>query len=605
MKSDDSKNGSVHKADGAAWPPLARGLVSHAGQGSLGFHMPGHHQGRAAWGPWRELLGEAVFSLDLTELPGLDNLQDPQGIIRAAADEAASFFGAGRTHLLINGASAGIMAVLLAACREGDRVLVPRNCHQSVMHGLVLSGAAPAYLPVSWHPGLGLPGLLQTERLQEALDGSMVPGHDPQRPDREPAPFKLLVLLHPNYYGLAGELAEQVALAHQAGVPVLADEAHGAHFCASSLFPAPALKAGADYAVHGAHKTLGAFTQAAFLHCRNDPRNDPRNDNDPWSDDWNDDLDGRVARALRLVQTSSPSYLLMASLDIARYQLQQSSAALWEAAARLGIELRQEISRIPGLNAPGEELFQVPGVAAYDPARLTVNVSGLGITGFAAAAWLRAERRILVEMADLDNLVYILGPGDAGPPADALLDALRALVSHLGDGAGGDGSSGGDGRATGCGQVSGGSGAYCGYDGVFQGAGPVARGGSGGYCGEGAGAIVHGVREPSARGLSAMMRDLYDLPIPRQALTPRQAFFAPSRAVPLVAAAGKIAAGSVTPYPPGVPVICPGEVIGEAALEYLAAWRRAGGAWRGGGHPSNLADASPGVADTVDVVEGS
>lgn len=557
MKSGDSTPGSVHKntsqtvppagrPPGAAWPPLARGLVSHAGQGNLGFHTPGHHQGRAAWGPWRELLGEAVFSLDLTELPGLDNLQDPQGIIRAAEDEAASFFGAGRTRLLVNGASAGIMAVLLAACREGDPVLVPRNCHQSVMHGLVLSGAAPVYLPVPWRPGLGLPGLVETERLRDALDGAAAPGHDQPRPDRGPAPFKLLVLPHPNYYGLAGELAGQVALAHRSGVPVLADEAHGAHFCASDLFPAPALKAGADYTVHGAHKTLGAFTQAAFLHCRNDA------------------LDGRIAGALRLVQTSSPSYLLMASLDVARRQLQQS-AALWEAAARLGLELRREISRIPGLNAPGEELLQAPGVSAYDPARLTVNVSGLGITGFAAAARLRDERRILVEMADLHNLVCILAPGDAGPPADALLDALRALASGCGAG-----------RIAGRGQDGGGFGANC---------------------GEVAGAAL--------RELSAVMGDLYGLPIPRQALTPRQAFFAPGRAAPLEAAAGKVAAGAVTPYPPGVPVICPGEVIAAPALEYLAAWRRAGGAWPGGGFLASPADAPPAVADTVDVVDGS
>ena len=148
------------------WPPLVEGMVSHAGEGYLGFHMPGHHQGRAAWTPWSELLGEAVFSLDLTELPGLDNLQDPRGIIRKAAGEAASLFGAAETHLLVNGASAGILAVQLALCHEGDRVLLPRNCHQSVVHGLVLSGATPVYLPVRWHPALGLPGLLRTEDLE-------------------------------------------------------------------------------------------------------------------------------------------------------------------------------------------------------------------------------------------------------------------------------------------------------------------------------------------------------------------------------------------------------------------------------------------------------
>ncbi len=554
---------------GGGWPPLADGLVSHAGEGYLGFHMPGHHQGRAAWAPWRDLLGEAVFSLDLTELPDLDNLQDPWGIIREAASEAAAFFGAAETHLLVNGASAGIMAVLLAICREAApgladraRVLLPRNCHQSVVHGLVLSGATPVYLPVHFHSGLGLPGLLQTEDLRAFLDAPGVSGdhqapgslaehqaHSPLRPlggspsgslkrlteNHPPGTLNgevnelregdrsLLVLPHPNYYGLAGDLAEQIELAHQRGLLVLADEAHGSHFCASPLFPAPALTAGADFTAMGAHKTLGAFTQAAWLHCRE-----------------HGEAALRVSRALRLVQTTSPSYLLLASLDVARHQLQQSGEC-WEETACLGRRLREEVSRIPGLQAPGEELLEVPGICAYDPSRLVVNVSVLGITGFTAAGWLRQERRLLVEMADLMNLVFILGPGDKGPAAEALLEGLRDMA------------------------------------GVFTSS-------------KRSGVDMSGCLMPE---LSAIMRDLYDLPIPCQALTPRQAFFAPSRALSLEEAAGRIAAGTITPYPPGVPLICPGEVIDHPALECLKAWRRAGGTW-------------PGLAGgTVSVVDGS
>jgi arginine/lysine/ornithine decarboxylase len=502
--------------DAGALPPLVAGLVSHAGEGYLGFHMPGHHQGRAAWAPWRDLLGEAVFSLDLTELPGLDNLQDPQGIIREAAVEAAVFFGAAETHLLVNGASAGVLAVLLALCQEGGArpvpasehlqgaVLVPRNCHQSVMAGLVLSGATPVYLPVHFHPGLGLPGMLRTEDLRQAIDAVKDSGG-------------LLVLLHPSYYGLAGDLAEQIELAHQRGILVLTDEAHGAHFCASPLFPASALTARTDFTVMGAHKTLGAFTQAAWLHCREGGA-----------------AASRVNQALRLVQTTSPSYLLMASLDVARRQLQQSGER-WGETAGLGRRLRREISGLPGLMAPAEELLDVPGVTAYDPARLVVNVSGLGITGFTAGDWLARERRLLVEMADLGNLVFILGPGDEGPAAAALLGGLRDLAAAC-DYAGGklesDKRSGRGGRSLGA-------------------------------------------------ELSAIMPDLYDLPIPRQVLTPRQAFLAPHCQVALEAAVGKVAAGMITPYPPGVPLICPGEVIDQPVLDCLKAWRQAGGIWPG------------------------
>jgi arginine/lysine/ornithine decarboxylase len=436
------------------------------------------------------------------------------------------------------------MAVLSALCREGDRVLLPRNCHQSVVHGLVLSGATPVYLPVHFHPGLGLPGLLRTDDLRAFLDARVAPHgnqaagslaeystYSPLRPEQDHSPGslngevadtssrpaadlqegvqRLLVLAHPNYYGLSGDLAEQVGLARQRGLTVLADEAHGSHFCACPLFPAPALTVGADFTVMGAHKTLGAFTQAAWLHCREGGA-----------------AALKVGRALRLLQTTSPSYLLMASLDVARHQLQRSGER-WEETARLGMRLRQEISGIPGLHAPGEELLQVPGVCAYDPTRLVVNVSKLGITGFTAAKWLTEERCILVEMADLMNLVFILSPGDEGPVAEVLLKGLRALA------------------ATGGGQSTGEFGGNCGYDGTSIEAGPA-------Y-----------------------------LPIPRQAMTPRQAFFAPSCVLPLEESAGRIAAETITPYPPGVPLICPGEVIDNTVLDCLDAWRRAGGSWPG------------------------
>ena len=443
-------------------------------------------------------------------------------------------FGAAETHLLVNGASAGILAVLLALCGEGDRVLLPRNCHQAVVHGLVLSGATPVYLPVHFHPGLGLPGLLRTDDLRTGLAARATTGDNqaagtpagypasaPLRPDQDQladylrreaadAPAgpaaglqeggqRLLVLTHPNYYGLAGSLAEQARLARQRGLTVLADEAHGSHFCASPLFPPPALPAGADFSVMGAHKTLGAFTQAAWLHCREGGA-----------------AALKVGRALRLMQTTSPSYLLMASLDVARRQLQQSGER-WDETARLGRRLRQEISGLPGLYAPGEELLQVPGVCAYDPARLIVNVSSLGITGFTAAGWLARERGILVEMADLQNLVLILSPGSAGPVADALMGGLRALSS-----------------ACGTSSASGGGGAQS-----------------------------------------------YAFPIPSQAMTPRQAFLAPSCMLPLAESAGRIAAETITPYPPGVPLICPGELIDATVLACLADWRRGGGVWAG------------------------
>lgn len=468
------------------WPPLTAGLLAHRARKYVGFHVPGHKQGRGAWPAWHALLGEAVFALDLTELPDLDNLQDPSGIIKEAADAAAAYFGAEETFFLVNGTTAGVLAMFLAVCRPGDYVLVPRACHQSVVHGMILSGANPVYLPVRFHREWGLPGALQTRDLDTALNSFA-------------SPPRALLLFHPNYYGLAGELKAQVQLAHARQVVVLVDEAHGAHFCTSSRFPVPSLRVGTDLVAQGVHKVLGAFTQAALLHCRGDL------------------VDREMLRqALRIIQTSSPSYLLLASLDVARYQCSQEEKK-WEEAALLGMDLRRKVSQIPGLFAPGEELKEVPGVVSFDPTRLLVNVKGLGISGFTAAAWLRRERRILVEMADFYHILFILGPGDLDFAA-SLRDALAALAEAFG---------------------------------------------------------------PSCGTPKVHFPKIRDLPLPRQVITPRDAFSAPRREIPLTSAEGKIAAEVVAPYPPGIPVICPGEEISAEALAYLVAWERAGGAWPG------------------------
>lgn len=465
--------------------PLLAGLLNHAEERYLSYHTPGHKQGQGALAEWRQLLGDEVFQLDLTELPGLDNLHDPQGIIRQAQDTAANFFGSQETFFLVNGTTAGILAVLLAKSRPGSKVVLPRASHQAVIHGVILSGAHPVYLPVRSHTRLGLPGHITAKDLDAslaALDQSA-----------------LIVLLHPSYYGLAGELPQQVLTAHRHNCVVLVDEAHGAHFCLGPLFPIPALQAGADFVAQGAHKVLGSFTQTAFLHCQGENNMD------------------RIQDALRIVQSSSPSYLLMASLDVARYQCQMEIEG-WETAARIGEKLRLDISRIPGVSALGEELLEVPGVVDYDPTRLVINIRELGITGFEAAEWLRRERRILVEMADLQNLVLILGPASSEKEAEFLLEGLDSMA------------------------------AAC------------------------------STRNSTDR---CLFPDPLQLPIPPQVMTPRDAFFAPCSLVPWESACGKIAAEVIAPYPPGVPVICPGERIQEEVLDFLQEWDAAGGIWPG------------------------
>ncbi len=415
--------------------PLLAGLLSHAQEGYMSCHTPGHKQGLGSLAEWRQLLGEMVFQLDLTELPGLDNLHDAQGIIGGAQRAAADYFGAKETFFLVNGTSAGILAVLLAECLTKSKVLLPRTSHQTVIHGLILCGAQPVYLPVESDAALGLPGAVRTADLEKAL---------------ATLDEQALVVLpsHSNWDA-----------AHQHNCTVLVDEAHGAHFKTSPFFPMPALRAGADYAAQGAHKVLGSFTQSAYLHCQGEH-----------------DLDA-IRDALRLVQSSSPSYLLMASLDVARYQCEQEEGQ-WEMAVRQVGQLRQRISQIDGVSAPGEEMLQVPGVVEYDPTRLVINVRELGITGFDAADWLRRECGILVEMADFQNLILILGPANDIEDMEKLYQALSSMAGACAGGSLSD---------------------------------------------------------------RPLLPDPLQLPIPTQVLTPREAYFAPHTLVPWDAALGKTA----------------------------------------------------------------
>ncbi|MCG0277357.1 MAG: aminotransferase class I/II-fold pyridoxal phosphate-dependent enzyme [Thermanaeromonas sp.] len=434
------------------------------------WHTPGHKGGAGAAAEFRTRLGRGVFQADLTELPELDNLYYPEGPIREAQERAAAFFGAGRTFFLVNGATSGIASVILATCRPGDKVLVPRYAHRSVWSGLILSGSRPVYLKGCWLSTLGLPLGVTPGEVEEAL--ALHKG------------VKLLVLVHPTYEGLVPPTGRLVKLAHRYKVQVLVDAAHGSHFGLDDRLPPSPLKLGADYVVHGTHKTLGAFTQAAMLHLRAG-------------------LDGDgVAEALRLLQTSSPSYLLLASLDMARYVAELKGYKLWAKAVDRALKLRQ---RLRELGLPCLEEGDVVGEAAagLDVTRLVIPTGPLGLSGEEAAAALRRLGHEM-ELARTRYVVAILTPGDDERSTGSFLRALRTLR-----------------------------------------------------------------KEGAGRG----SKPLEELPagesLPPLAMTPREAFFARHRSVPVREAQGKIAAELVAPCPPGYVVVAPGEVLTPEIVDRL------------------------------------
>jgi len=378
--------------------PLWEALLEYLRQDKKTWHTPGHKQGTYAWTCWRQALGETTLALDLTEVPGLDNLSSPEGVIKAAQEKAAGFFGASRTFFLVNGATSGIIAVILAQCRPGDEVILPRYAHRSVFNGLILSGARPVYLETEWLAQPVVPLGVTPEAVINTLK-------------RHPR-AKLLILVHPTYEGIVPHSGKIIELAHDYSVDVLADSAHGAHFGMTPSLPPSALALGADFVVQSTHKTMGALTQAAMLHLRDNCRG------------------ARVAEALNLIQTTSPSYLLMASLDVARFIAESSGKEDWTRAVDSAFTIRRELA---AAGIPCLEREDITGpIAEIDVTRLVLPVASLGFDGAGAAAALRNAGHE-IEMAGADYIVIVITPGDNKRKIRLLIDSLKALPDQAGE----------------------------------------------------------------------------------------------------------------------------------------------------------------------------
>lgn len=446
--------------------------------------------------------------MDLTEVGGLDDLHAPSGVIEEAQRLAAEAFGAGRSFFLVNGTTAGILALLLATAAEKETVLVPRNAHRSVLAGLILSGARPVYLRPEYDADLDLALGITTSSVAQALA---------DHPDAA-----ALVLINPTFHGFAPPVGEIIRVC--GNVPVLADEAHGAHFAFHRAFPPSALSAGAAAAVQSLHKTAGSLTQSSILHLGSplEPGSTPGSARAGALEPTRVTLEpARVAAMLRLVQSTSPSYLLMASLDLARREMALSGEQNLDRALALAAEARRSIERIPGLRCPGPDMIGRPGVAGFDSTKLLIDTRGAGMSGWEVSQFLM-RHDIAVELAGSGYVLAMVTIGDTPETIEALVTALSRLPRQTG------GSPERSGRSEGSG---------------------------------GPGGVPDPLGEP---------------PIPLQAMTPRQAYLAPKDSIPLEEAAGRIAGEMVAPYPPGISVLCPGELIDKQALEYLLMLRSRG-----------------------------
>ncbi len=449
--------------------PLFTAIKQHIQDKIIPFHVPAHKHG-AGLAEMREFVGENMFLMDLNSMRDIDDLCNPIYVIQEAQSLAAEAFRADYSYFLINGTTSGVHTMMVSSLRPGDRIILPRNCHKSAFSGLILSGAVPVYAPVEMNTELGIATVTTYEGVKNCFLRA------PQT--------AALFLLNPNYYGFCCNLEELIKLAREWEASVLVDEAHGGHMLFHEEFPKSAMELGADMSVISTHKTCGSLTQSAILLSQGETI--PQ---------------ARIINTLNLMRTTSASYLLMASLDIARKQLALQGPAMLEKTLSLSRYARDKINAVEGLYAFGKELIDNKSITHFDESKLCVYVRRLGMTGFEMERRLRQEYHIQVELADMNNIMALVGIGDTQKNVDALTHALASIAQKS--------------------------------------------------------------------GLQSFKKVTLLPEMPETIVIPRDAYYSHKKSVPLQKSIGEICGEMIMSYPPGIPVVCPGERITRDIVDYI------------------------------------
>jgi len=373
--------------------PYFEALQDYIESGVRSFHMPGHQQGRGAPPELAQMLGLGALQADITQVLGMDDIMRPHGQCGQAQRLAAEAYGAEQTYFLVNGSSVGNQAMLMSTLKPDDVVLVARNAHASVLAGLMLSGARAAFYEVPYDQEMGVfhpPTLSDVERGLAAHPGA-----------------RALFFTSPSYFGAAAAVVELVQFAHQRGLIVLVDEAWGPHLRFHPELPTSAVEAGADLVVQSTHKLASGLSQAAMLHVSGE-----RVDR------------GRLESVLRMLQTTSPSCLLVASLDVARRQLATQGRELLERTLGLAQQARD---RLQDLGVPC--FTRRPGVHAWDGTRLVFSLVDRGWSGYQVERFLRDNHGLQLEMSDFQNGVALITLGHGPEDIERLVEGVKVLVS--------------------------------------------------------------------------------------------------------------------------------------------------------------------------------
>ncbi len=469
--------------------PYFQALLDYVDAGVIPFHTPGHKQGIGMDRAFREFVGDNIASIDLTPMPGIDDLLQPAEALLEAQQLAAAAYGADRTYFLINGSTSGNQIMMMTAVNPGDLVAVPRNSHKSLLGSLVMSGARPLYMQPEVDEGLHMDHTVSPATVQQTLEA---------HPE-----IKAVYVVSPTYYGASADLQSIVRIVHAADKVLMVDEAWGPHFHFHPDLPLSATAAGADLCINSTHKMLSSFSQTAMLHQRGKRVR----------------ID-RLEAVLKLFLSTSPNLPMVASLDVARRQMATEGRELLSRTIELANQTRARLNEIDRVYCFGEELRGRPGVFDLDPTKVTITVKDLGYTGYEASEILRRRYNVQVELADLFNVVALFTIGTTQAAADRLVFGIHELARE-------------DRPVD-----------------IFSPSGVLER---------------------------RLKTGTFRLPqTPPMRMLPREAFLADTESVRFKSSKGRICAEVITPYPPGIPVISPGEEITKEVIDYLDLEIRAG-----------------------------
>lgn len=448
--------------------PIHEALLKHKKDRIVHFDVPGHKGGRGN-PELTAFLGENCLKVDVNSMKSLDNLIHPTSVIKAAEELAADAFGASAAFFMVNGTTAAVQAMIMASCKAGEKLILPRNVHRSSINTLVVNGAIPIYVNPGVNHRLGIPLGMSVKDILAAIK---------EHPDA-----KAILVNNPTYYGICSNLKEIVRIAHEHGMKVLVDEAHGAHFYFGDNLPISAMAAGADMAAVSMHKTGGSLTQSSFLLCGKQ-------------------IDATYVRQIiNLTQTTSGSYLLMTSLDLARKNMVLHGKEEIRKSMELSQYARNEINQIGGYYGFSSELIDGDTIFDFDKTKLSVHTTDIGLAGIEIYDILQEEYEIQIEFGDIGNFLAVISAGDRPFEIERLISSLAEIKRR--------------------------------------------------YEKAKVGVLNHEYINPLV------------------VMSPQHAFYSEKSSMKLRDSVGQVSGEFVMCYPPGIPILAPGEQITEAIINYI------------------------------------